>query len=97
RHLLEGARQVIARILAIATEPFAVGLDHPPRRVLQALPPRVLAGPAQQGAHGLLGLRLADGLLLLAHRGNLRWNAASVAAPASARPAGPCRHHQCKA
>src|SRR5690606_15893055 len=60
-HLLEGAGQVLARVLAVAAEPVAIGLGHPPRGVQQALAAGVLARPAQQGAHGLLGLRPGDG------------------------------------
>src|SRR5690606_8262486 len=59
-HLLEGAGQVLARIVAVAAEPVAVGLDHPAGGIQQPLAGRVLAGPAQQGAHGLLGLFPGD-------------------------------------
>src|SRR5690606_15558473 len=55
--LLEGARHVLVRIQAVAAEPLRVGVDHAPRRVEQAFARRILAGPLQQGAHRVFGLR----------------------------------------
>jgi len=54
--LLEGALEVFARLVGIAAEPVAVGIDDALGRVQQSLARRVLAGPAQQRANGVLGL-----------------------------------------
>jgi hypothetical protein len=53
-HLLEHPRQVPGGILAIALAIFLPGPRHPRRGVDQPLARRILAGPAQQGADGVL-------------------------------------------
>src|SRR5690606_26769395 len=58
--LLEGAGEVLVRIQGVAAEPVAVGTGDPRRGVQQALARGVLAGPAQQGADGILGLLTGD-------------------------------------
>jgi len=44
----------------VAGEPLAVGIDHAARGVQQAFPRRIVAGPAQQGTHGIFCLRAGD-------------------------------------
>src|SRR5579883_1462945 len=56
--LLEGAAQVISRIGGVAREPVPIGRYDARRRIAHAFPSGVLARPAQQRAHCLLG-RLA--------------------------------------
>src|SRR5262249_4910722 len=50
-NLLEGAVQQLHRVLAVAAEEFLIGADHPVRRAEQALALRVVARPADEGAH----------------------------------------------
>ena len=66
---LEGARQVLLGIQRVAAEPVLVGLDHALGRVEQAFARGVLAGPAQQRAHGLFGLGAGNIVAGVAHRG----------------------------
>jgi len=80
---LEGARQVFARVDAVAAEPVAVGFGDPARGIEQAFARRVFAGPAQQGADGILGLVLGDGL----GHGNGSSNVAPILTPARVRAA----------
>jgi hypothetical protein len=54
--LLEGPLQHGHRVFLVAAEPLAVGAGHPAGCVEQALAVRVVASPAQQGAHRFLGL-----------------------------------------
>src|SRR5690606_9036274 len=61
---LERALQVVARVVGIAAEPVGVGLHYPLRRIEQAFALRVVAGPAQQGAHRRLGLCARDAVAL---------------------------------
>src|SRR3546814_20867080 len=63
-NLLEGALQVLARIVGVAAEPVSVGVDHALGRVEQALPSRIVASPAQQGTPRVLGLPAADAVAL---------------------------------
>ncbi len=51
-HVLEGARQLLGRIGGIALEPFVIGFDDALRRIEQAFPVRIVAGPGQKRAHG---------------------------------------------
>src|ERR1700733_6785877 len=51
----EGAAQVRARVAGISGKPIGVGVDASFRRVMQALPQRVIAGPAQQRPHCRFG------------------------------------------
>ena len=61
--LLEDAIEGVGGIFTVALEQLLVGLDHPLRRIAQAFACRIVAGPAQQDAHGLFGLlaRRANG------------------------------------
>ena len=61
-HVLEGAAQLAARVGVIALEPLAIGVDHPLGRVDQARARRVVAGPGDEGAHGLQSLFAAGAL-----------------------------------
>ncbi len=54
--VLEGPLQQGVGILGIAREPFLERLDHPARGLDQALAGGVVAGPGDQGAHGVQGL-----------------------------------------
>ena len=54
--LLEGAAELFRRAHVVAVEHFEVGLGDALGRVDQALAVRIVAGPAQQRAHGRLGL-----------------------------------------
>ena len=65
--LLEGAAEMVRRILGIAARIFLPGARDPRRRVEQALAVGIVARPADQGAHRLLDVvghgdlaRLAD-------------------------------------
>ncbi len=60
-HFFERAAQFLGRIVGVAGEPVFVGVDHAFGRVYQTFARRVVAGPAQQHAHGILGLSLGDG------------------------------------
>ena len=60
-HLLERAAQVVGRVDRVAGKPVAVRVDDALGRVAQALARRIFAGPAQQRAHRVFGLALADG------------------------------------
>src|SRR5690606_23976599 len=68
--LLEGALEVLARVLAIAAEPVAVGIDHALGRVEQAFARGIIAGPAQQGADGGLGLVAVHAVALFVRIGH---------------------------
>ncbi len=54
--LLEGALEHRHRVLLVAAEPLAIGAHHAAGRVEEALALRVVAGPAQERLHRLLGL-----------------------------------------
>jgi len=54
--LFEGALELLDRIGLIAGEKFLVSACHATGRAAQALPRRIIAGPAQQNAHRLFGL-----------------------------------------
>ncbi len=58
-NLLEGAAKLVGRALVIAVEHLAKGFRHALGRVDEALALGVVAGPAQQGAHGGLHFLLA--------------------------------------
>src|SRR6202011_974948 len=45
------------RILAVTGEPFLVGAHHAGGRAVEPFALRFVAGPADQGAHGLLDVR----------------------------------------
>jgi hypothetical protein len=62
---LERAREVVVRIHRVAAEPVAIGADHAPGRVEQAFAARILAGPAQQRADGVLGGFAADAAVVI--------------------------------
>src|SRR5690554_4392167 len=51
---LESARKMSRRILGIAEAVFLPGARHPRRRVQQALAVGIVAGPADERAHGIL-------------------------------------------
>src|SRR5271170_6185809 len=55
--LLEGALEIFARIVVIAGKPFLVGAHDAPRRGAKPFAAGIVAGPADQRAHGILGLR----------------------------------------
>ncbi|MNE13941.1 hypothetical protein D3C80_1067960 [compost metagenome] len=61
-HVLEGARQLLARVGVIAVEPFAIGVDHALGRVDQARTLGIVAGPGDQGAHRFQRLLAAGAL-----------------------------------
>src|ERR1700691_2693829 len=54
--LLEGALEIVARIVVVAGEPFLVGARDAARRGAKPLAAGIVAGPADEGAHGVLGL-----------------------------------------
>ena len=60
-NFFEGAAQFLARIFGIARKPVLVGIGYARRRVDQTFAGWIVAGPAQQDAHGIFGLGLADG------------------------------------
>src|SRR3546814_6651689 len=66
-----GALQVLARIVGVAAEPVSVGVDHALGRVEQALASRIVASPAQQGTHRVLGLPAADAVALFVSVGQI--------------------------
>src|SRR3546814_8430227 len=53
-----------SRIVGVAAEPVSVGVDHALGCVEQALASRIVASPAQQGTHRVLGLPAADAVAL---------------------------------
>src|SRR3546814_18520142 len=69
-NLLEGALQVFARIVGVAAEPVSVGVDHALGCVEQALASRIVASPAHQGTHRVLGLPAADAVALFVSVGH---------------------------
>src|ERR1700722_19091327 len=72
RDLLEGALEIVARVLVVAREPFLVGAHDARRRAEQPLAIGVVARPADERAHGTfsLGERGAIGRLA-SRRGRL--------------------------
>src|ERR1700741_2740238 len=56
RNLVECSAEIVARLLGIAREPFFIGAGDASRGSLQSLTIRVVAGPANEGADGILGL-----------------------------------------
>jgi hypothetical protein len=58
-HFLEGPGQRFDRVLLIALEELAIGIDHPLRGVEQAFPVRILASPGKERPDRRLGLCLA--------------------------------------
>src|SRR3546814_17088383 len=86
-----GALQVLARIVGVAAEPVSVGVDHALGRVEQALASRIVASPAQQGTHRVLGLPAADAVALFvsvgpgfAPGGGCAWSRAAGVSPPTA-------------
>jgi hypothetical protein len=61
--LLEHTVEHLRRVLGVSGVEFLVGRGDPARRVAQALPLGVVAGPADQGADGGLGLLAARTVL----------------------------------
>ena len=77
--LLEGALQQRHRVLIIAAEEFAIGAHHPVGRADEPLAGRIVAGPANQRAHRLLGFgaagtRLVGGLAGTGGGHRQRWD-----------------------
>ena len=66
---LEGAAELVGRAHVVAGEHLAIGLGHALRRIHQAFAVRIVAGPAQQRAHGCfdfgLGGRSVTGLSMI--------------------------------
>src|SRR5487761_2005669 len=54
--LFEGAAELVGRIGGVAREIFVVGADDATGRAFEALTIRIVARPADEDAHGLLGL-----------------------------------------
>ena len=54
--VLEGAGELGGGILAVAAEPLLVGLDDALGRIGEPRARRIVAGPGEQRAHGVLGL-----------------------------------------
>ena len=54
-HILERARELAHRVLAIAAEPFLVGVDDTLGRIEQAFAARIVPRPGQKRAHRLHG------------------------------------------
>src|SRR6202045_2420689 len=54
--LLEGALEIIARVVVVPGEPFLVGARHPRRRGAKPFAVGIVAGPADQGADRARGL-----------------------------------------
>ena len=89
--LLEGAAEMVRRILGIAARIFLPGARDPRRRVEQPLAVGIVAGPADQGPHRLLRRRRgtatlarvltrspSSGSCCRCHRGSLRCGVAVV-------------------
>jgi hypothetical protein len=60
--LFEGALEDGVRLLIVAAEELAIGAHHAFRRAEEALAGRIVAGPADQGAHRLFRFVLARAL-----------------------------------
>ena len=69
-HLGEGAAEQRHRVDGVAPEELLVGAHHAGRRVVQSFAGRVLARPAQQGAHRLLRLRARGAVARRVPRGS---------------------------
>ncbi len=54
--VLEGAGQLRGGVLVVAAEPLLVGFDDALWRICKARARRVVAGPGEQRADGVLGL-----------------------------------------